>query len=668
MKKFVLGVLAITAIFAASNCSKLSSKSDRHISSFGDRGHPWEYDPGAPKDSKWPDLFAETPNYRAFGKAVIQGTGEKFRWIFGPMWYRGRLEKNKVKVFIIGQEGAQDENVSNRSFTGSTGTRMQKFLNYLGIDRSYLFMNTFVYTITGQYSLFGEDRENAEKLAEQKRLLWLAQNEDSVIVQHRHKMFDYMLEQNQDTLSLVIGVGTAGKDSAATWVRSHGGKCSSSQLNRGYCVGTGKLKNVRVIGVSHPGAASARNGGDAASAALRKDFNSKAQIVADLIKKGEINLETDPGMKRDFSKEFKYGYAAIPHRDFAFGTPWVMGAEGTTSNRRGQNSIQVYSENGCYNNTLRIEGRCKEETVHKLYYNDPPSLLTQAPSDMDKGDVPNESPRSQNGRRLYDEGPGDYAKLIISYFQQPYSSLGVTAHESFGPNGVYRGRFDDAEVFVLADQFSFDDMFSGRALTGSGGQYLQTFLKSMGATKSYLILRSLPVDALDLSVEEQTQIALNDGVFEAREEIINSVLKNGKTKLILTVGPVAKEIAGKMKLGSLPVVSLDSPDKGHEKQWNQALSEIKKLSLSFDEKPQASYSGKLSIIPREDLPAYSRWWMGTSGSRATRAQEVISGKKVYNGDYYRVTAPNWASRWRTSEKDLTPEELKSLEKFKQTNL
>ncbi len=39
----------------------------------GKRGEIYEYDSGAPKDSKWPDLFAETPNYRSFGKAVIGG-------------------------------------------------------------------------------------------------------------------------------------------------------------------------------------------------------------------------------------------------------------------------------------------------------------------------------------------------------------------------------------------------------------------------------------------------------------------------------------------------------------------------------------------------------------------------------------------------------------------
>ena len=192
------------------------------------RGPVYEYDPGAPKDSRWPELFAQTPNYRAFGKEVIGGRGEKFRWKMGPMWYRGNLQPGKVKVFIVGQEGAQDENVSNRSFTGSTGTRMQKFLNYLGIDRSYLFMNTFVYTITGQYSLFGEDRKDEKKLEMQKRLLWLAQHEDSIVVKHRHELFDYMLETNRNSLAVVIGVGTAGKDSVATWFQSHGEKCSSS--------------------------------------------------------------------------------------------------------------------------------------------------------------------------------------------------------------------------------------------------------------------------------------------------------------------------------------------------------------------------------------------------------------------------------------------------------
>lgn len=118
------------------------------------RGSPAEYDAGAAADSKWIELYGSTPNYRSLGVEYL-GVGnlkydEKFRWVFGPMWYRCCLTPESVKVFVVGQEGAQDENVSNRAFTGSTGTRVQKFLNHLGIYQSYLFMNTFVYTINGQ--------------------------------------------------------------------------------------------------------------------------------------------------------------------------------------------------------------------------------------------------------------------------------------------------------------------------------------------------------------------------------------------------------------------------------------------------------------------------------------------------------------------------------------
>ena len=114
------------------------------------RGSPWDHDPGPPLDRSWLALFAQTPNYRGLGKAVLGR--EQFRWHFGPMFYRGRLTDGAVKVLVIGQEGAQDESLAHRSFIGGTGGRMQHVLNHLGITTSYLFLNTFVYPIFGQYS------------------------------------------------------------------------------------------------------------------------------------------------------------------------------------------------------------------------------------------------------------------------------------------------------------------------------------------------------------------------------------------------------------------------------------------------------------------------------------------------------------------------------------
>ena len=155
-----------------------------------DRGSPWEYDPGPAKNRSWSRLFAETPNYRGFGIAL--SGNEEFRWHFGPMFYRGRLGDQQVKVLIVGQEGAQDESLSHRSFTGGTGGRMQHLLTHLGISRSYLFLNTFVYPIFGQYDGL---------------LPIIAQHPASPIAQHRKKLFDYVVLRNE--LQLVVAVGRA---------------------------------------------------------------------------------------------------------------------------------------------------------------------------------------------------------------------------------------------------------------------------------------------------------------------------------------------------------------------------------------------------------------------------------------------------------------------------
>ncbi len=637
----------------------------------GKRGEIYEYDSGAPKDSRWPDLFAETPNYRSFGKAVIGGRGEKFRWQMGPMWYRGRLTKDSVKVLIIGQEGAQDENVTNRSFTGSTGTRMQKFLNYFGVDRSYLFMNTFVYTITGQYSLFGQDAKDIEKQKQLKRLLWLAQDSDSVIVKHRHKMFDYALETNKNKLKLVIGVGTAGKDSTATWFRKHGVKCTSSMLSKDRCIGTGKLDGIIAIGVRHPGAASGRNAGGSAVGGLRYDFQKKAKIISEYIINNPEFLTPDKGMKQNFSNNFKYGYSSIPHRDFSFGTNWRMGKRGTSSNRRRANTIQIFSSKGCYNNYKRVEGRCKEEAgQRKLKYDQLKDLIKSRPIEMSDIDVPYESPKSQLKRRDYDPGPEGLAQEITNIMNINFQELGVTQDESFGHTGIYRGRNSNIKVIIIADQMSHTDMFSGRALTGAAGQKLQSFLNAAGVSKSYIILRSLPVDTMDLPLKKVREIALNEQVESYRNELIKKIIKDNSISLIISVGPIAQEILERQNLSiskiNLPIADIANK---HIEKYNNSLSEIKSMKLNLDlENPTYNYSGKLSIIPRRDLPAYTRWWMGTSGDRAVRSYEIIDGNRIFSGDYYKVVAPYWIKKTKVRIEELNKEELESLDLFKQTGL
>lgn len=47
------------------------------------RGDPWEYDTGPAAGDGWAELFAETPNYRALGRAIVGR--EAFRWHHRPM-------------------------------------------------------------------------------------------------------------------------------------------------------------------------------------------------------------------------------------------------------------------------------------------------------------------------------------------------------------------------------------------------------------------------------------------------------------------------------------------------------------------------------------------------------------------------------------------------------
>ncbi|MDC1175526.1 hypothetical protein OAT67_09010 [Bacteriovoracaceae bacterium] len=636
MKKITLPAIMVVLAMLAS-CSSSNSVIGRWFSSKTDRGYTHEHDAGPPEDSQWAKLFAETPNYRAYGQEVIGGRGEKFRWKFGPMWYRGRLEKNRAKVFVIGQEGAQDENVSNRSFTGSTGTKMQKFLNHLGIYDSYLFMNTFVYTITGQYSLFGEDRENAAKLDAQKRLLWLAQNENSAVVDHRHRLFDYAFETNKD-MRLVIGVGTAGKDSAATYANylDPKSKCSSYKVGRNGCWVKYKGKDVLFIGVPHPGGASPRNGGESAYARLVGAFDKKAKTVLEAVESGKLELKEDPeGKRQSSSSRYRYGNASIPHKDFPFGTNWRMGDWGTTSNRRGSHTIQVFSSGGCYNNTVLDPetGRCGTAT-EKISYSNPSSLIKSAPAEMAECDVPYESPKACTDKyKEFDKGPSEeFGKVLLSFFEGVnWSALGVTQHMSFGPNGFYRGRAEGASKLVIADQFAHDDFFSGRALSGEVGQRLQGVLNKKRG--DYVVVRTAPVDTLDLDDNQRKAVLLNKDVNDLRNEVFKYVMENGSINEVITVGKYAEEI-GKAFAKDYKVT-------------NYSEAQVKKLTLG--------------IIPRKDLPAHTRWWMGTSGDRAARAYKKVGKEKVYSGNYYKVYAPYWATRWKSGKLDSS--EKNSLEFF-----
>ena len=570
------------------------------------RGNPWDYDPGPATTSGWPELFAVTPNYRGLGVAVLGR--EAFRWHFGPMFYRGRLD-GSARVLLIGQEGAQDESLSHRSFTGGTGARMQHVLSYLGINHSYLFLNTFVYPIFGQYN---------------QKLRGLAQHPVSPIVTHRHQLFDKVAAGD---LRLVIAVGTAAKESVATWIASHGGHADPANLHLATC--GDPLSGVRFIGVLHPGGISASGG----AAAIKADFARATNQIRTWIDGDAGWLPADPDAGRDLTKPFAYSSDPGPYADFPFGTTPRLGRSATSSNRGDdQRSIQLFSAHGKYNARGAV-----------LNYTDT-GLGTKDGYTDASGDLPVEPPR--HFPRRFDPGPpAAWAKLLMG--GEPglgwpdFASLGVTSDASFGTGAVYRGRFTSVSLAVLADPASPDDLFTGRALCGEAGQRLQALLTAAGLTTRYLIVRTLPVDVSDLTAAKRTTLVNNAAVRALHAEIWNRVAAaNNGLAALLTVGSGAKQLASKVAPAGLPVINLPAWSAGAAGQWQAGLDTLSGLTYATDlSAPTFHLPSGRGRIPSGDLPNGTPLWVGTSGDRGSRPLDGDTGRR--SPDYLKLYLPDW---------------------------
>ena len=569
-----------------------------------DRGSPWEHDPGPAKNRRWSRLFAETPNYRGFGKAL--SGSEEFRWHFGPMFYRGRLGDHQVKVLVVGQEGAQDESLSHRSFTGGTGARMQRLLTNLGIDRSYLFLNTFVYPIFDQYNGL---------------LPTIAQHPASPIARHRTEILDYAAERND--LQLAIAVGRAAKESLASWVEAHGGVADSEKLH--LADASVISPHLRMVGILHPGGAA--QGG--AVAAIIASFKAAISQVHQWVDDDPTWLPIDTGATRSSAASYTYSSDPIPFRDFPYGTAWRLGRGGTSSNRRdNQRGIQIFSEHGKYNN----DG-------HTLSYTGSVAG-TQDGYDAPPGDRAWEPPRLAHGD--FDRGPGTkFARLLqggLAGFVWPdFNSFGLRCEASFGTGPIFRGRLDKPSILVLTDQESHDDLFTMRASTGDAGQHLQAFLTAAGVTERYGILRVLPIDTLG-DDQSHVEAAVDSPAVRA---LYAEALRRSQPAVLVFVGPVAQRLRSHVTPSGTPVVTMKSRQQsGVDTDWRDALEQLEALAYPRDvASPTFDYHGEREQIPRRDLPFGTLRWQASSGDRAQRPTR--SGSPSF--DYYKVSMPAWAA-------------------------
>jgi hypothetical protein len=141
------------------------------------------FDPGYGKEP-FRTLVQEVPGETVFPT-------KDFRTEWGPVFHRGRLD-GSARLLLIGQDPAQHEVIARRTLVGGAGHRVQGFLAKLGLLRSYVMINTFVFSVFGQGG--GTKHKN-----------------DPAIAAYRNRWFDALLPGQ------VKGVVAFGQLADAAW-------------------------------------------------------------------------------------------------------------------------------------------------------------------------------------------------------------------------------------------------------------------------------------------------------------------------------------------------------------------------------------------------------------------------------------------------------------------
>jgi len=142
-------------------------------------------------------MFFQAP--RAYYESHPAG---RFRLDYGPVYYRGRLGTG-IKVLVVGQDPSTDELLAQRNFVGSSGQKVQRLLNKVGISKSYVMLNTFLYGIRGQM----DATMNAVAV-------------EPTILQYRNSLFDKVKASN--TLQAIISFGNGADLAIQHWAGKAG--------------------------------------------------------------------------------------------------------------------------------------------------------------------------------------------------------------------------------------------------------------------------------------------------------------------------------------------------------------------------------------------------------------------------------------------------------------
>lgn len=210
----------------------------------------WAYDEGPnPNTEMGKELIELNARIPYFPGISYELLGEqKFRAPFGPISWRMLQKPNSVKILFIGQDGTHIAEAAGRPATAGFGGRAHDLANYFGVDYSAGFINTYAFTIYGQYGDYGvpyvyENNSGSEIRFSPTYLdneLWLmSQSQQSPITQWRNDLIEWIIRNNKDSLKMIVTFGGSAKDSISSFIISRGGDVGT-RYSEDY------MKNVRM--------------------------------------------------------------------------------------------------------------------------------------------------------------------------------------------------------------------------------------------------------------------------------------------------------------------------------------------------------------------------------------------------------------------------------------
>jgi hypothetical protein len=239
---------------------------------------PHAFDPGYVREP-YLSLCADYPGADVYPP-------DQFRVEWGPIFHRGRLD-DSARVLVIGQDPAQHETIVRRILVGEAGRRVQGLLAKLGVTRSYVCVNAWLYSVYGGVKA--------------------ATQHSQPLIDYRHRWLAALLASGR--VEAVIALGQAADKAWTQWRATAAGQASQ----------------VAYAAITHPTEPESSSKGDkaklaAATTKLLQNWNAALDRLSPAI----AHPDTAIALTHYGSAWADGDRLAVPEADFPAGLPTWM--------------------------------------------------------------------------------------------------------------------------------------------------------------------------------------------------------------------------------------------------------------------------------------------------------------------------------------------------------